>query len=65
METEKKALTISETAKRYGLPEYCVRTLVKRHEFPVIQSGNRSYIVVDIFEEYIKKGGKMYDPKLK
>lgn len=59
---EKTALTIKETAKNFNFPEYAIRTLVKRGAFPVVQVGNRCYIVRSIFEEYLKTGGKKYDP---
>ena len=61
---EKTALTINETAKAYHFPAYAIRTLVKRGAFPVVQVGNRCYIVRSIFEDYLKTGGAIYDPKL-
>lgn len=59
---EKTALTINETAKEYHFPAYAIRTLVKRRAFPVIQVGNRCYIVRSVFEEYLQKGGELYEP---
>lgn len=56
----KTALTIKETAKEFQFPEYAVRRLVKNGAFPVIQVGNRSYIVRDVFAEYLRKGGQPY-----
>ena len=61
---EKTALTIKETAKEYHFPEFAIRTLVKRGAFPVIQVGNRCYIVRGVFEEYLKTGGEKYDAAL-
>ena len=61
---EKRALTIKETAKEFSFPEFAIRTLVKRGAFPVVQVGNRCYIVRDIFAEYLKTGGARYDAKL-
>ena len=60
---EKPALTIKETAKEFQFPEYAIRTLVKRGAFPVIQVGNRRYITREIFADYLKKGGELYDAK--
>lgn len=60
---EKPALTIKETAKEFQFPEYAIRTLVKRGAFPVIQVGNRCYITREIFADYLKKGGELYDAK--
>lgn len=60
---QKQALTIAETAREYGMPIYCVRTLVKQHKFPVIQSGTRSYILRSVFESYLATGGEMYKPR--
>jgi len=57
---QKTALTIKETAKAFNFPEYAIRTLIKRGAFPVIQVGNRCYIVRSIFEEYLKTGGEKY-----
>lgn len=57
---EKTALTIKETAKAFHFPEYAIRTLVKRGAFPVVQVGNRCYIVRSVFEEYLKTGGEKY-----
>lgn len=58
------AMTIKETARKYSFPEFAIRTLVKRGAFPVIQVGNRSYIVPHIFEEYLETGGAIYNPRL-
>ena len=60
---EKPALTIKETAKEFQFPEYAIRTLVKRGAFPVIQVGNRCYITREIFADYLKKRGELYDAK--
>ncbi len=60
---DKPALTIKETAKEFQFPEYAIRTLVKRGAFPVVQVGNRCYIVRSVFEEYLKKGGAAYEPE--
>lgn len=61
---ERKALTIKETAKKFSFPEFAIRTLVKRGAFPVVQVGNRCYIVRDVFAEYLKTGGEKYDARL-
>lgn len=61
---KKPALTIKETAQEFQFPEYAIRTLVKRGAFPVIQCGNRAYIVREVFADYLKKGGELYDAKL-
>ena len=61
---ERKALTIKETAKAFSFPEFAIRTLVKRGAFPVVQVGNRCYIVRDVFAEYLKTGGEKYDARL-
>ena len=53
-------LTIKQAAKKYGLPEYALRALVKRGTIPVIQSGRRCYISREAFEEYLRKGGEVY-----
>lgn len=60
----KPALTIKETAKEFQFPEYAIRTLVKRRAFPVIQVGSRAYICREVFSEYLRKGGALYDPHL-
>lgn len=60
--TAKNALTINETAKEFDFPAYAIRTLVKRGAFPVIQVGNRCYIVRSVFEQYLQKGGELYEP---
>lgn len=57
----KAALTIRETAKAYGFPEYAIRTLVKQGAFPVIQAGNRVYITRAVFEDYLQTGGALYE----
>lgn len=57
---QKVALTIKQTAQEYNFPEFAIRTLVKRGAFPVIQAGNRCYIVRSVFEEYLQKGGEKY-----
>lgn len=59
---KKAALTIKETAKEYCFPEFAIRTLVKRGAFPVIQVGNRVYITRAKFEEFLEKGGELYEP---
>lgn len=60
----KPVLTIRETAHEFNFPEYAIRGLVKRKAFPVIQAGNRCYIVREIFESYLKSGGAKYDSSL-
>lgn len=57
---QKAALTIKQTAKEYNFPEFAIRTLVKRGAFPVVQVGNRCYIVRSVFEDYLQKGGEKY-----
>ena len=57
---KKPAMTIKETAKEFQFPEFAIRSLVKRGAFPVIQVGNRVYIVRDVFAEYLKEGGAKY-----
>ena len=57
---EKTALTINEAAKAYHFSAFAIRTLVKRGAFPVVQVGNRCYIIRDVFEEYLKTGGEKY-----
>jgi len=53
-------MTIKETAREFQFPEFAIRSLVKRGAFPVIQVGNRVYIVREVFAEYLKKGGTTY-----
>ena len=60
MEKEKTALTVKETAKEYNFPENAIRTLIKRGAFPVVQVGNRCYIVRSVFESYLQTGGELY-----
>jgi len=60
---QKNALTINETAKAYNFPAFAIRTLVKRQAFPVIQVGNRCYIMRNVFEDYLAKGGDLYEPE--
>lgn len=60
VEERKTALTIKETAKEYHFPEFAIRTLVKRGVFPVIQVGNRCYILKHVFESYLQTGGEIY-----
>lgn len=57
---KKPALTIKETAQEFQFPEYAIRTLVKRGDIPVIQVGNRCYIVREVFADYLRKGGAAY-----
>lgn len=61
---QKTALTIKETAKEFSFPEFAIRTLVKRGAFPVVQVGNRCYIVRDVFADYLKTGGATYDARM-
>ncbi|NLM71147.1 MAG: helix-turn-helix domain-containing protein [Synergistaceae bacterium] len=65
METDTKTImTIRQAAREYGFPEYAIRTLTKRGAFPVIQVGKRCYIVRQVFEDYLQKGGERYNAKL-
>ncbi len=57
---KKPAMTIKETAREFQFPEFAIRSLVKRGAFPVIQVGNRVYIVREVFAEYLKEGGTKY-----
>lgn len=63
MNTGKAIMTIKETAKEYGFPEYGLRGLVKRGAIPVIRCGNRAYITRTVFEDYLAKGGEQYNSK--
>lgn len=63
--TSAKPLTIKEAAREFTFPEYAIRTLVKRKAFPVVQVGNRAYIMRHVFADYLQSGGAAYDPKLK
>lgn len=60
---QKTALTIKETAKEFTFPEFAIRTLVKRKAFPVIQVGNRCYIARHVFQDFLQKGGNLYEPE--
>jgi len=57
-------MTIKECSREYQFPEFCLRNLIKRGAFPVIQAGTRCYITKQVFNEYLEKGGAMYDPKI-
>ncbi len=57
---KKPALTLKETAQEFQFPEYAIRTLVKRGDIPVIQVGNRCYVVREVFADYLRKGGAVY-----
>jgi hypothetical protein len=59
---EREALTIRETARAYRFPEFTLRCLVKQGKFPVIQTGAKVWILRHVFEDFIKKGGEVYDP---
>ena len=48
---KKLALTIKECAREFQFPAFAIRTLVKLGAFPVIQVGNRVYIVRDVFAD--------------
>ena len=61
---QKTVLTIKETAKEFAFPEFAIRTLTKRGAFPVIQVGKRCYIVRQVFEDFLQKGGEKYNAKL-
>lgn len=60
-----KPLTIKEAAREFSFPEFAIRTLVKRRAFPVVQVGNRCYILRHVFADYLQSGGEVYNPKLK
>lgn len=58
---DKNVLTIRETSKSFGFPEFAIRKLVKNGQLPIIQVGNRAYIVRTVFEEYLENGGSKYE----
>jgi hypothetical protein len=60
---KKATLSIKETAREFGFPEYAVRTLAKRSAFPCIWLGNRCYIVREVFADYLRSGGELYEVK--
>ena len=62
MEKQNAPLTIRQAAQEYGFPEHAVRTLVKRGEFPIVQTGNRVYIMRHVFDQYLQAGGAVYRP---
>ena len=62
MEKQNAPLTIRQAAKEYGFPEHAVRILVKRGECPIVQTGNRVYIMRHVFDQYLQTGGAVYRP---
>lgn len=60
MEKQNAPLTIRQAAKEYGFPEHAIRNLVKRGEFPIVQTGNRVYIMPHVIEQYLQTGGTVY-----
>ena len=62
MEKQNAPLTIRQAAKEYGFPEHAIRSLVKRGEFPIVQTGNRVYIMPHVIEQYLQTGGTAYRP---
>lgn len=62
MEKQNAPLTIRQAAKEYGFPEHAIRNLVKRGEFPIVQTGNRVYIMPHVIEQYLQTGGAAYRP---
>lgn len=63
--TNTATLTIKEAAREFNFPEHAIRNLIKRQTFPVVQVGNRCYILRHVFNEYLQSGGAVYDPKLR
>ena len=47
-------LTVRDTAKQTGLPEYFIRQRLKNNQVPYLQDGNRKLINVELFMEYLK-----------
>lgn len=47
-------LTVRDTAKQTGLPEYFIRQRLKNNQVPYLQDGNRKLINVELFLEYLK-----------
>ena len=62
MEKQNAPLTIRQAAKEYGFPEHAIRSLVKRGEFPIVQTGNRVYIMPHVIDQYLQTGGAVYRP---
>jgi hypothetical protein len=56
----KTVLTIKKSSEEFGFPELAIRTLVKQGVLPCIRVGNRSYIVREVFAEYLRRGGELY-----
>jgi len=46
-----KFLTIRQTAKEFGIPEFAIRTMQKCGEVPGFYSGSRFYVNAEKFEE--------------
>lgn len=51
-------LTIRQTAKEFGLPEYAIRTMVKRKEAPGFFSGTRFYVAADLLRDQLEATSK-------
>lgn len=47
-------LTVRDTAKRTGLPEYFIRQRLKNNQVPYLQDGNRKLINVELFLENLR-----------
>ena len=49
MSTEKRFMSITETARFTGLSERYIRRSIKAHSIPVIYSGNKALINIPLF----------------
>ena len=47
-------LTIRDVSKKYGLPDFMLRSMQKRGELPGFYSGNRFYVNCDLFLKEIE-----------
>lgn len=47
-------LTVRDTAKHTGLPEYFIRQRLKNNQVPYLQDGNRKLINVELFLENLR-----------
>ncbi|MDD4414289.1 MAG: helix-turn-helix domain-containing protein [Oscillospiraceae bacterium] len=61
MDTVPIMLTISETAKRANIAEYCVRRLVKSGKIPHIKTGVKVLVNWEKFVQFLNEGVVLYE----
>lgn len=58
-----RILTVDELSKEVGISKWCIRRWINNGEFPVVRSGRRVFVNIDVFLAFTKVGNRKEEQK--